>query len=221
MIFSQESCQAIFEMGNVELIELKTSRIQCPSCLHYVFKGTILCACGKHVRPDQEMIRRIKAAFPSVVTARGYKHGPNFCQEHHHKAKDALRSTKRAEEHLRQSGIDGKMTRRTGSLNLPLIGRMLGWDTWTTLHKLFSLIKHRRNKEVDTTIYFISEVLTKIDRHHFYQQGQGTKKQRLHQSRCKGNRDKYWETHLSQKVKGGAYMINSNLHCEGTLSGWV
>ena len=63
MTFSKESSQAVFEMGNVELIELKTSRIQCPSCLHCVFRGTIICACGKHMRPDQEMIRRIKAAF--------------------------------------------------------------------------------------------------------------------------------------------------------------
>ena len=84
-VSSQEPSQAIFEMGNVELIELKTSRIQCPSCLHNVFKGTIICACGKHIRPDQEMIRRIKAALEilkapyfrrSVVTARGYKHWP-------------------------------------------------------------------------------------------------------------------------------------------------
>ena len=37
MVFIQESSQAIFEMGNVELIELKTSMIQCPSCLHRVF----------------------------------------------------------------------------------------------------------------------------------------------------------------------------------------
>ena len=37
MVFSQESSQAVFEMGNVELIELKSSVIQCPSCLHYVF----------------------------------------------------------------------------------------------------------------------------------------------------------------------------------------
>ena len=106
MVFIQESSQAIFEIGNVELIELKTSSIQCPSCLHYVFKGTILCACGKHMRPDQEMIRRVKAPFEilkapyfrtSVVTARGYKHGPNLWQEHHHKAKDALRGTKKGE----------------------------------------------------------------------------------------------------------------------------
>ena len=31
---------------------------------------------------------------------------------------------------------------------------MLGWDTWTTLHKLISLVKRRKNKEVDTTICF-------------------------------------------------------------------
>ena len=80
MMFSQESSQAIFEMGNVELLELKTSRIQCPSCLHYDFKGTIICARGKHIRPDQEMIRQIlKAPYfrTSVVTSRGYKHGPD------------------------------------------------------------------------------------------------------------------------------------------------
>ena len=41
MLFSQESCQAIVEMYNVELIEMKKSRVRCPSCLHYVFEGTI------------------------------------------------------------------------------------------------------------------------------------------------------------------------------------
>ena len=38
MMFSRECSQAISEMGNVELIELKTSRIQRPSCPHYVLK---------------------------------------------------------------------------------------------------------------------------------------------------------------------------------------
>ena len=37
MVFSKESSRAVFEMGNVELIELRKSSIQCPSCLHYVF----------------------------------------------------------------------------------------------------------------------------------------------------------------------------------------
>ena len=34
MVFSRESGRAVFEMGNVELIELKKSSIQCPPCLH-------------------------------------------------------------------------------------------------------------------------------------------------------------------------------------------
>ena len=34
VVFDHESRQALFEMGNVELIELMTLRIQCPSCLH-------------------------------------------------------------------------------------------------------------------------------------------------------------------------------------------
>ena len=45
MVFSEESSRAIFEMGNVELIELKMSSIQCPQCLHYVFEGTLICRC--------------------------------------------------------------------------------------------------------------------------------------------------------------------------------
>ena len=82
MVFSQESSQAIFEMGDVELIELKTSVFQCPSCVHNVFKGTLLCRCGKHIRPDLGMMRRIKAALEvlqapcfrtSSINARGYE----------------------------------------------------------------------------------------------------------------------------------------------------
>ena len=59
MVFSQESSEAIFDMSSVELIELKTSIIQCPSCLHYVFTGTTLRRCEKHTRPDLNMTRRI------------------------------------------------------------------------------------------------------------------------------------------------------------------
>ena len=187
MVFSQESSQAILEMGNVEVIALKTSRIQCPSCLHYVFKGTILCACGKHVRPDQEMIRRIKAAFEilrapsfptSVVTARGYKHGPNLWQEHHN-GKDALRGTKKGGRKFTSiwDGWQNDETYRESQL-------AIGWSdacvSWTILHKLISPIMRRKNKEVDATICFVYEVSTKIDRHRFYHKDQGTNKQRTH-----------------------------------------
>ena len=53
MVFSEESTRAIFEMGNVELIELKKSSMQCPSCLHHVFEGTFSCMCGKLIRTQQ------------------------------------------------------------------------------------------------------------------------------------------------------------------------
>ena len=98
MMFSQESCQAIIQMDNVELIELKKSRVRCPSCLHHVFEGTNICSCGKLIKPNQEMIQRIRKAFEVLKTpffraphpnSRGYKHGSQMWQQ---KAKDALRA---------------------------------------------------------------------------------------------------------------------------------
>ena len=106
MMFSQESCQAIVEMGNVELIELKNFRVQCPSCLHHTFEGTIF-SCGKHINPNKEMIQRIRKAFEvlkmpffraSHPNSRGYKHGSQLWQKHHHRAHDALRAATRKKE---------------------------------------------------------------------------------------------------------------------------
>ena len=68
MMFSQESCQAIIEMGNVELSELKKSRVQCPSCLHHVFEGTNICSCGTLIKSNQEMIQRIRKSFEVLKT---------------------------------------------------------------------------------------------------------------------------------------------------------
>ena len=98
-MFSRESSRAIFEKGNVELIELKKSSIQCPSCLHCVFGGTLLCNCGKLIKPDQDAMNRIQEAFEilkapyyrtSPISTRGSKCSPNLWQQHHHKARDAL-----------------------------------------------------------------------------------------------------------------------------------
>ena len=58
MVFSEESSRAIFEMGNLELIELNKSSIQCPSCFR--FEGTLLCKCGMPTKPDQVAMNRIK-----------------------------------------------------------------------------------------------------------------------------------------------------------------
>ena len=93
-MFSKGSSRAIFEMGNVEFIELKKS-VPCPSCFHYVFEGTLLCKCGKLIELDQDAINPIKEAFKipaSPISGRGAKCGPNLCQMHHHKARDAQRS---------------------------------------------------------------------------------------------------------------------------------
>ena len=101
MVFSKESSRAIFEMCNVELIELKKSSIQWPICFRYVFERTLLCKCGKLLKPDQDSINRIKEAFEilkapfssaSPISTRGSKCGPNLWQIHHQKARDALRS---------------------------------------------------------------------------------------------------------------------------------
>ena len=135
MVFSQESSQALFEMGNVELIELKKSRIQCPSCLHYAFTGAILCHSGKHTRPDLEMMRRMKVAFEillaqyfrtSACSARVANTAPTYGGNITTKQNTHYEERKRAKEILRRSGIDGKMMRPTGSLSLSMICRMLG-----------------------------------------------------------------------------------------------
>ena len=62
-VFSKESSRAVFEMGNVELIELKKSSIQCPSCLPDVLEGTLLCKCGELMKPGQDVTNRIKDSF--------------------------------------------------------------------------------------------------------------------------------------------------------------
>ena len=86
MIFSEESSRAIFEMGSVEVTELKKSSIQCPSCLHHVFEGRLICRCLKLTRPNQDVMNWITEVFeilkapyycPSVIVTRGNRCGPN------------------------------------------------------------------------------------------------------------------------------------------------
>ena len=83
------------------LIELKKSSIQCLSCLQHVFEGTLICGCGKLMRPNKDVMNRFKEAFEiqkapyhrtSLIVIRGSRCGPNPWQQHHHKARDALRS---------------------------------------------------------------------------------------------------------------------------------
>ena len=106
MVVNEESSRAFFEMDNVELIELKKSSTQCPSCLHHVFEGTLICMRGKLIRPNKDVMSRIKEAFEgpkapchrtSSIVTRGSRRGPNPWQQHHHKARDLLRSAANGE----------------------------------------------------------------------------------------------------------------------------
>ena len=63
---------------------------------------------------------------------------------------------------------------------MPLIGQMLGWDTWTILQILTSPIQRRTCKGIDTTIYFTCGVSTKISKRHLYRNDQDSKMQRKH-----------------------------------------
>ena len=64
MIFSEETSRAIYEKGNMELVELKQSSAtsQCPSCLKHVPEGLNMCQCDVWLRPNQSTMERIRAA---------------------------------------------------------------------------------------------------------------------------------------------------------------
>ena len=61
----EKSSRGIYEMGNMELIELRrtTDIVQCHSCLSHVPTGLQFCQCGVCLRPDEETTTRIKARF--------------------------------------------------------------------------------------------------------------------------------------------------------------
>ena len=113
-MFSQKSGQAIFEMGNVELIELKTSRIQCPPCPHNVFKGTIICVCGQAYQNRPGNDTTYQAKHPSSVRLcllQGVTNTDLTCgkiittkQKTYHEVR------KRKTEIMGRSGMDCKMT---------------------------------------------------------------------------------------------------------------
>ena len=173
MVFSQESSQVIFDMGNVELIELKTSMIQCPSCLHNVL-------------------------------GRRYKHGPKLWQEHHHKAKDALRGfskNKKQKTSIWDRWQNGE-THRESQL-------AINWsDAW--VRYLDNIAK----------INFTCGVSTKTSQRHLYKKkDQDTKTQRKHWLTCTSKYDKIAESRWSQKLKGNPCEISSILHCKGISSG--
>ena len=65
-----EPRRAIYEMGNMELIELRqtSATTQCPSCLKHVLEGVNMCQCDVWLRPNQSTMDRIRTAFAAFKT---------------------------------------------------------------------------------------------------------------------------------------------------------
>ena len=65
MIFSEESIRLIYEMGNMELFELRqiTIACQCHSCLRHVPRVLTFCECGVCLRPDEQEKTESKPDF--------------------------------------------------------------------------------------------------------------------------------------------------------------
>ena len=68
MISSEESSCAIYEMGNVELIEWKqtSETTQCLSCLKHALEGMIMCQCGKLLRPNKRYVGPKPSSIRSI-----------------------------------------------------------------------------------------------------------------------------------------------------------
>ena len=69
MIFCKESSKAIYEMGNVELIELSqtTSTVQCRPCWKHIPEGVLQCLCGNWLKTEEHTVNQIKLRFAELV----------------------------------------------------------------------------------------------------------------------------------------------------------
>ena len=159
---------------------LKKSSIQCPSRTTF-FKEHFICKCGKLINPNQDVMNRIEEAFEilkapyyctSPIATRGSKCGPNPWQQHHHKARDALRSATKGERAFTSIWDRWQNDAIDRNLSLLTSGRTHEADTWTTSCISTSTTMQRNRREKDMRAYFIYEVLTKRNKH-LYGRDQG------------------------------------------------
>ena len=167
IVFSKESSPSVFELDNVELIQLKKSSIQCTPCLHYISAGTLICKCGKLMKPDQDVMNRIKEAFEilkaphnhtSPIVTRGRKCVRTRGSCIITRLDTHCEVLQKVKEHLLQSGTDGKIMRPTGNLSLPTIGRTHGSGTWTTSCISTSTTKQRNRRERFVNLFELRSV---------------------------------------------------------------
>ena len=166
MMISQESCQAIIEIGNEELIELKKSRVQCPSCLYTMYLREQLyihventsdptkrwfSASGKLLRYSRRLsfvhLIRIRE-----VTSMDLNCGNSIITNQMMPC-ELLQGRKT--EPLRIFGVDGKTIWNKENRKKPLVGTMRLCDISTTSYRLTSLLKHLLNNEAGLAIWCI------------------------------------------------------------------
>ena len=122
MIFREESSRAIYEVGSMELIELRQTSETAQ------FEGMSMCQCGKLLRPNESTLDRIRAAFEALkapyyrtapIISRGKKFGHNPWQQDHHRARDALKGATKKDKY---TPIWDRWQRETKSIE-HLVGR--------------------------------------------------------------------------------------------------
>ena len=95
-----------FEMGNMVLFDFWkcSATVQCHSCLKHMSEGIIFWKWGVCLRPDEDIIIKIKARFQVLIApyyhaqvnrSRGKRHGDQPWQEDHWKAVDATRGARK------------------------------------------------------------------------------------------------------------------------------
>ena len=159
MIFSEESSRAIYEMGNMELIELRqtSATIQCPSCPKHVPEGLNMFQCGVWLRPNQRTMDRIRSAFCIL------ENSLLPCLSNHFKKKEnwsrpmATRSSKshgfkKRSAETRQIPLlwtDGRTAKYAESLNWYTVGPKSGPSTSTTSPRLPSVMMRFTDSDYD------------------------------------------------------------------------
>ena len=129
MMFSKESSQAVFEMGNViknSMPIMSTLRFQRNNHLHVASTSDPTRRWHDVWKQLVKFLKHhcsVRLSWPQEVTNMDPTCGRNITtrQKTHYEVREWTR------ERIRRSGIDGKMTRRTGSPNSPLAGQMLGY----------------------------------------------------------------------------------------------
>ena len=150
MIFSEESRRTVYEMGNVQLIELKqtSATFQCSSCLKHVLEGVNMCKFGVCLRPKQSTLDRIREAFAALKNSLfpnqrcHFKRNEKWSQSMAKRSSQSLGCKKRSTETRQVHLFSGPM-KKYEACRASLVA--IGWtermsSTWMTSPRLNQLL---------------------------------------------------------------------------------